>query len=116
MQTNCCSSIENAITVCNGCANPDNCPECTEAFGGMVECAGTAQCYDCQYPLCNTQLALWFFNTHADCINANCCPALEACDADGDCKACLLGQGTGCESNQLYTAYTTCSDTKCPAE
>ncbi len=51
------------------------------------------------------------------CLTASCCDSFNACTGDTDCNACLTNAAApGCDSNTLYMAYTTCSDTNCPGD
>lgn len=50
------------------------------------------------------------------CLTASCCDSFTPCHADADCDACLQdSMGTGCDTNTMYQAFKTCSDTNCPS-
>jgi hypothetical protein len=53
---------------------------------------------------------------HDACISSNCCTQFNSCASDPGCQDCLLGTGTGCDTNPLYDAYATCDETACPTE
>src|SRR5690606_15336708 len=38
------------------------------------------------------------------CLEGSCCSQISACAADPDCYACIMGTGSGCETNDNVNA------------
>jgi len=53
-------------------------------------------------------------DTCGDCLETTCCAETEACMEDSGCANCVTGEtSTGCASNSLYAALTTCATASC---
>lgn len=116
----CCMAVKD-------CAADNTCVACDTdptAAGCDTNALYTAYsgCFDdtcgqtCTFRICGSDLG--YSNAGCNyCLSqagtAGCCTSYDACLADTGCKACLTGTGTNCNTNTLFTAFTTCRSTTC---
>jgi MYXO-CTERM domain-containing protein len=50
------------------------------------------------------------------CLSEVCCEELTGCEANPECQACLIGDGTACDTNNAYQDWLSCSDGICASE
>ncbi|MBK6516444.1 MAG: hypothetical protein IPG04_20645 [Polyangiaceae bacterium] len=50
------------------------------------------------------------------CVEASCCPEVDACVNDTNCDACLDGQGDACDFDPLIAALDECVGASCMSE
>jgi hypothetical protein len=111
-----------ATAACSSCVNANCCAEAEQFEAGLdqaswdalLSCAvgddTTGPCsLECMTPLCAGELYYPFFQACAECLNANCCPELEACLGASSCEQCFYSWHEGCCNNDLYVSWDACS-------
>jgi len=111
-----CGALVACETACADAACIASCeadqPEGKAALDDLNACID-GQCADaCATPkagLCGTDLTTQGAACDG-CVNASCCPELDACMADAACQGCVRGDpnATGCETNPLLGDVHTC--------
>jgi hypothetical protein len=110
----------------SACGTNQSCQQsCTTQYASgladaqtLVDCANSFCSTECQAAtpgtICDSGLQNSTNPDCGDCLGASCCAEFDSCVASSLCFDCITGATTtGCSTNALYLAATSCQTTQC---
>jgi hypothetical protein len=122
LTTNCCDSWKACAMdmTCAQCATTNPPPagcDSNALLMAATSCENTKCAMQCATTICDSGLGTQNPSCNY-CLGQNCCAPIDACKADSNCLNCLTtgGMASGCSTNTMYTAVTSCWNNNCKTE